>query len=117
LPTPALPPHAVTGAFQREHACPSTGETTGVPLAYGGPDAVSNLQWQTTRYARQRTRGSERLAFASAQTQTEDFILIVLAGLDPTIHESRHTPCRFPWISGTRPGKSIRLGIESSECI
>jgi len=59
----------------------------------------------------------ERFAFASAQTQTEDFILIVLAGLDPTIHESRHTPCRFPWISGTRPGKSIRLGIESSECI
>jgi hypothetical protein len=65
-----------------EHPCPSTGETTGVPLAYGGPDAVSNLQWQTIRYARQRTRGSERLAFASAQTQTEDFILIVLAGLD-----------------------------------
>jgi hypothetical protein len=48
---------AVTREFQREHPCPSTGRTSGacpgyrkdhvVPLACGGPDAVSNLQWQT----------------------------------------------------------------------
>ena len=48
---------AVTREFQREHPCPSTGLTRGacpgyrkdhvVPLACGGPDAVSNLQWQT----------------------------------------------------------------------
>jgi hypothetical protein len=27
---------------------------------------------------------------------------IVLAGLDPAIHEVRRTPCRFPWMPGTR---------------
>jgi len=47
----------VTREFQREHPCPSTGRTSGAcpvyrkdhinPLACGGPDAVSNLQWQT----------------------------------------------------------------------
>jgi hypothetical protein len=45
----------VIAAFQRLHPCPSTGETTGacrgwakdhvVPLAVGGCDSVSNLQW------------------------------------------------------------------------
>jgi hypothetical protein len=29
-----------------------------VPLACGGPDAVSNLQWQTIKDARRRTDGS-----------------------------------------------------------
>ena len=53
---------AVTREFQREHPCPSTGRTSGacpgyrkdhvVPLACGGPDAVSNLQWQTIADAR-----------------------------------------------------------------
>jgi hypothetical protein len=52
----------VTREFQREHPCPSTGRTRGAcpgyrkdhikPLACGGPDAVSNLQWQTIRDAR-----------------------------------------------------------------
>ena len=54
--------HAVTREFQREHPCPSTGQTSGacpgyrkdhvVPLACGGPDAVTNLQWQTVPDAR-----------------------------------------------------------------
>jgi hypothetical protein len=53
---------AVTREFQREHPCPSTGLTSGacpgywrdhiVPLACGGPNAVSNMQWQTVREAR-----------------------------------------------------------------
>lgn len=53
---------AVAGEFQRKHPCPSTGLTSGpcpgywkdhiVPLACGGPDAVSNMQWQTVRDAR-----------------------------------------------------------------
>jgi hypothetical protein len=34
-------------------------------LTCGGPDAVSNLQWQTIRDVRLRTRGSGRVAFAS----------------------------------------------------
>jgi hypothetical protein len=48
----------VTREFQREHPCPSTGKQTGacpgyvkdhvVALCAGGPDVVSNLQWQTT---------------------------------------------------------------------
>jgi hypothetical protein len=43
--------------FQRTHPCPSTGRTSGacpgyvrdhvVPLCKGGPDSVSNMQWQT----------------------------------------------------------------------
>ena len=47
----------VTREFQREHPCPSTGKTRGAcpgyrkdhikALACGGPDTVSNLQWQT----------------------------------------------------------------------
>jgi hypothetical protein len=47
---------AVAREFQREHPCPSIGLTSGlcpgywrdhiVPAAYGGPDAVSNMQWQ-----------------------------------------------------------------------
>lgn len=46
---------AVLHAFQRLHPCPSTGKTTGacpgwalnhvIPLACGGCDAVSNLDW------------------------------------------------------------------------
>ena len=54
--------HAVTREFQREHPCPSTGRASGpcpgyrkdhiVPLACGGPDAVSSLQWQTIAAAR-----------------------------------------------------------------
>src|ERR1700756_3153290 len=53
---------AVARDFQREHPCPSTGGTTGacpgyrkdhiVPLACRGPDAVSNMQWQTVAEAR-----------------------------------------------------------------
>jgi hypothetical protein len=56
----------VTREFQREHPCPSTGETSGgcpgyrkdhiVPLACGGPDAVSNLQWQTIAAATAKDR-------------------------------------------------------------
>jgi hypothetical protein len=44
--------------FQRSHPCPATGRTSGAcpghvvdhvkPLACGGADAPSNMQWQTT---------------------------------------------------------------------
>ena len=56
----------VTREFQREHPCPSTGRTSGAcpgyrkdhikPLACGGPDAVSNMQWQTVAAARVKDR-------------------------------------------------------------
>jgi hypothetical protein len=52
--------------FQRQHPCPSTGRSTGacpgyikdhvVPLACGGPDSVSNLQWQTVAGAKAKDR-------------------------------------------------------------
>jgi hypothetical protein len=63
-------PVQVTREFERAHPCPSTGRTTGacpgfvrdhvVPLACGGPDAVSNLQWQTIRDARIKDRWERR---------------------------------------------------------
>jgi hypothetical protein len=63
--------HQVTREFQREHPCPSTGKASGacpgyrkdhvVPLACGGPDAVSNMQWQTVAAAKAKD-GWERRA-------------------------------------------------------
>jgi hypothetical protein len=60
----------VTREFQREHPCPSTGLTTDrcpgyrkdhvKPLACGGPDAVSNMQWQTIRDAKAKDRWERR---------------------------------------------------------
>jgi hypothetical protein len=53
---------AVAREFQQEHPSPSTGLLSGpcpgywkdhiVPLACGGPDAASNLQWQTVAAAK-----------------------------------------------------------------
>jgi hypothetical protein len=61
---------AVAREFQREHPCPSTGLTSGpcpgywrdhvVPLACGGPDAVSNMQWQTIADARAKDAWERR---------------------------------------------------------
>jgi hypothetical protein len=61
----------VAREFQREHPCPSTGLTTGprhgyrkdhvVPLAYGGPDAVENMQWQTVGEAKAKDRREARV--------------------------------------------------------
>jgi hypothetical protein len=57
---------AVTEAFQRQHACPSTGRTTGPcpgyikdhirPLECGGADDSSNMQWQTTTAAKEKDK-------------------------------------------------------------
>jgi hypothetical protein len=57
---------AVAREFQREHPCPSTGNTSGrcpgwikdhvVPLACGGADAVTNLQWQAIADAKAKDR-------------------------------------------------------------
>jgi hypothetical protein len=53
----------VTREFQREHPCPSTGGACPgyrkdhiKPLACDGPDAVSNLQWQTVAAAKAKDR-------------------------------------------------------------
>jgi hypothetical protein len=53
---------SVKREFQLTHPCPATGRTSGacpgyvkdhvLPLACGGPDAVSNMQWQTTTDAK-----------------------------------------------------------------
>jgi hypothetical protein len=61
----------VTREFQREHPCPFTGLATGacpgyrkdhvVPLACGGADAVSNMQWQTIGDARAKDRWERKL--------------------------------------------------------
>jgi hypothetical protein len=61
---------AVGRAFERTHPCPSTGRTSGpcpgyvrdhvIPLACGGPDSPSNLQWQTTADAKAKDRWERR---------------------------------------------------------
>ena len=57
---------AVKREFQLTHPCPATGLTSRrcpgyvndhiVPLACGGPDAVSNMQWQSIREARAKDK-------------------------------------------------------------
>lgn len=57
---------AVTRDFQLAHPCPSTGLPYGrcpgyikdhiQPLCLGGPDAVSNMQWQTVEEAKAKDR-------------------------------------------------------------
>lgn len=52
--------------FQRSHPCPSTGKTSGgckgyvidhvQPLASGGADDPSNMQWQTTSDAKEKDK-------------------------------------------------------------
>jgi len=61
---------SVKHEFQRQHPCPSTGRTTGAcpgyikdhirALAYGGPDSVANLQWQTTAAAAAKDKWERR---------------------------------------------------------
>jgi hypothetical protein len=56
----------VAREFQRRNPCPATGLRAGpcpgyirdhvVPLACGGPDAVSNMQWQTIAGAAAKDR-------------------------------------------------------------
>ncbi len=56
----------VAAQFQREHPCPSTGKRWGAcpgyvhdhinPRCNGGPDAVSNMQWQTIADAKIKDR-------------------------------------------------------------
>ena len=58
--------YSVKREFQRQHPCPSTGRTTGACPGYikdhiraldcGGPDAVSNMQWQTVAEARAKDK-------------------------------------------------------------
>ena len=55
-----------TGAFQRQNPCPSTGKTSGkcsgyvidhkIPLAKGGADDPSNMQWQTKEAAKAKDK-------------------------------------------------------------
>lgn len=57
---------AVAAAFQRLHPCPSTHKKTGscpgwikdhvIPLCKGGPDAVTNMQWQTVAAAKAKDK-------------------------------------------------------------
>lgn len=57
---------AARAEFMRSHPCPSTGKTSGRCPGYivdhvkalecGGPDAASNMQWQTTAEAKAKDR-------------------------------------------------------------
>ena len=52
--------------------------------------------------------------YTSAQTQTDDFTqssLLGLTRLDPAVHDPQDAPSRFPWMPGTRPGKTIMLRL------
>ena len=58
--------YSVKHEFQRQHPCPSTGRPTGACPGYikdhiraldcGGPDAISNMQWQTVAEAKAKDR-------------------------------------------------------------
>ncbi|MGH2524886.1 MAG: HNH endonuclease signature motif containing protein [Anaerolineales bacterium] len=58
-------------AFKRANPCPSTGQRRGscpghvvdhvIPLCAGGPDKVSNMQWQTVADAKAKDREERRL--------------------------------------------------------
>ncbi len=57
---------AQRATFMQHHPCPSTGKTKGRcpgyvvdhirPLCAGGPDASSNMQWQTVEQAKNKDR-------------------------------------------------------------
>lgn len=57
---------AAKDAFKRQHPCPSTGKSRGAcpgyvidhvrPLASGGPDSPTNMQWQTTADAKAKDK-------------------------------------------------------------
>lgn len=57
---------AARAEFMRSHPCPSTGKTSGRCPGYivdhvhalecGGPDAASNMQWQTTADAKEKDK-------------------------------------------------------------
>jgi hypothetical protein len=57
---------AAKRSFEKSHPCPSTGKSGGAcpgyvvdhvtPLKRGGPDAPSNMQWQTTAEAKAKDR-------------------------------------------------------------
>ena len=57
---------SVKREFQLTHPCPATGRTSGacpgyvkdhvMPLACGGPDAPSNMQWQTKADAKAKDK-------------------------------------------------------------
>ena len=57
---------AARSAFERMHPCPATGGTSGscpgyvvdhiIPLANGGPDDPSNMQWQTVEEAKAKDK-------------------------------------------------------------
>jgi len=64
----------------------------------------------------------------SAQTQTDDTLYrrgrawpVVLQPTDLIRglkdHEPQHTPCRFPWMPGTKVGQDDYADTASSECI
>ena len=57
--------------FKREQPCPSTGKPKGacpgyiidhvIPLCAGGPDAPSNMQWQTVADAKEKDKDERRM--------------------------------------------------------
>lgn len=71
---------SVTEDFQRQNPCPSTGRRSGacpgwvkdhvVPLCAGGPDAVSNMQWQTVENAASKDR-LERAVCSAGRAQPQ----------------------------------------------
>src|SRR5690242_4409979 len=83
---------AVTREFQREHPCPFTGKTSGacpgyrkdhvVPLACGGHDAVSNMQWQTVVATKAKDRWEVRACGRYALGMVASDVYGRRAGLD-----------------------------------
>jgi hypothetical protein len=100
--------------FQLTHSCPLTGRTSGAypgyvkdhikPLACGGPDAPSNMQWQTIRDAKAKDKWETK----GCATRRERAVLLNTISIAQSPQgEQRLTPIEFhgPWPNVAGPSR------------
>lgn len=80
--------------FKKLHPCPATGSSTGacpgyvidhiVPLANGGPDAPSNMQWQTIAEAKEKDRWERRSMYNGSTVNLPNYSIQATATQFPS---------------------------------